>query len=170
MSNHPFEQQLKDQLTELDKDKQPDRDLWQGIDLALSQEAASHDANMQHSHNVAGGKKLYLLAATIAAFGLFGWLSFNDQSQNLNGEDLVAALSQQHLQQKNALLVKFQDQPALTQNWQQQLTELDEAADAIKSALENEPNNMALLKMLQTVHQQQINLIERVHSPKWSQI
>ena len=29
---------------------------------------------------------------------------------------------------------------------------------------------MALLKMLQNVHQQQINLIERVHSPKWIHI
>ncbi|AGH47072.1 hypothetical protein C427_4973 [Paraglaciecola psychrophila 170] len=48
--------------------------------------------------------------------------------------------------------------------------ELDDAADAIKTALENEPNNMALLKMLQSVHQQQINIIERVHSPKWSQL
>lgn len=170
MSNLPFEQQLKDQLTELDKDKQPDRDLWQGIELALSQEAASHDDNMEHSRNVASDKKFHLLVASVAAFGLIAWLSFNDQSHNLNGEALVAALSQQHVQQKNALLVKFQDQPALTQNWQQQLTELDEAANAIKKALENEPNNMALLKMLQTVHQQQINLIERVHSPKWSQI
>ena len=67
------------------------------------------------------------------------------------------------------MLVRFQEQPALTHNWQEQLTELDEAADAIKAALENEPNNMALLKMLQSVHQQQINLIERVHSPKWQQ-
>ena len=67
-------------------------------------------------------------------------------------------------------MVRFQDQPALTQNWQDQLTGLDDAADAIKTALENKPNNMALLKMLQSVHQQQINLIERVHSSKWSQI
>ena len=67
-------------------------------------------------------------------------------------------------------MVRFQDQPALTQNWQDQLTGLDDADDAIKTALENKPNNMALLKMLQSVHQQQINLIERMHSPKWQQL
>ena len=44
------------------------------------------------------------------------------------------------------------------------------AADAIKAALENDPNNMALLRMLQSVYQQQIDLIERVHAPKWQQI
>jgi hypothetical protein len=67
-------------------------------------------------------------------------------------------------------LIRFQDQPALTQNWQDQLTELDDAAVAIKMALRNESNNMALLKTLRYVHQQQINLIERVHSSKWIHI
>jgi hypothetical protein len=78
-------------------------------------------------------------------------------------------------------LIRFQDQPALTQNWQDQLTELDDAAVAIKMALRNESNNMALLKtlryvhqqqinLIERVHQQQINLIERVHSSKWIHI
>jgi hypothetical protein len=163
MNKTNFEQALADQLIDLNKEQNPDRDLWPGIELALSSET------LDSSHSVAG-KKLYLVAATIAMFGLIGWLSVSQQSVSLTGDDLVASLSEQHLQQKNALLVRFQDQPALTQNWQEQLTELDNAADAIKTALENEPNNMALLKMLQNVHQQQINLIERVHSPKWSQI
>lgn len=165
MNKGNFEQELKQQLADIHKDKQPDRDLWAGIELAISQD----DANKQGMQSV-GGSKWYLLAATIAIFGLIGWLSLGQQPVSLTGDELVASLSQQHLQQKNALLVRFQDQPALTQNWQEQLTELDDAAEAIKKALKNEPNNMALLRMLQNVHQQQIGLIERVHSPKWSQI
>lgn len=164
MSKTNFEKALGDQLADLDKDQQPDRDLWPGIELALSSDTASEPST------VMPGKKMYLVAATVAMFALIGWLSVNQQAVSLTGEDLVASLSEQHLQQKNALLVRFQDQPALTQNWETQLSELDDAADAIKKALDNEPNNMALLKMLQSVHQQQINLIERVHSPKWSQI
>jgi hypothetical protein len=163
MSKTNFEQALANQLADVKKGKQPERDLWPGIELALSSEASEPP-------RVALGKKMYLVAATVAMFGLIGWLSFNQQSVSLTGGDLVASLSAQHLKQKNALLVRFQDQPALTQNWQNQLRELDDAADAIKTALENEPNNMALLKMLQSVHQQQINLIERVHSPKWQQL
>jgi len=158
-----FEQALAGQLADLNKEQQPDRDLWPGIELALSSEISEPSRSMV-------GRKMYLVAATVAMFALIGWLSVNQQTVSLTGDDLVASLSEQHLKQKNALLVSFQDQPALTQNWQNQLTELDDAADAIKTALENEPNNMALLKMLQSVHQQQINLIERVHSPKWSQI
>jgi hypothetical protein len=163
MSKTNFEQALGEQLAEANKDQQPDRDLWPGIELALSSETVD-------SSRVVVRKKMYLVAATFAMLGLIGWLSVNQQSALLTGDDLVASLSEQHLEQKNALLVRFQDQPALTQNWQSQLTELDDAADAIKTALEYEPNNMALLKMLQSVHQQQINLIERVHSPKWQQM
>lgn len=162
MSKTNFEQVVANQLAEVNKDKQPDRDLWPGIELALSNETSEPSPAVI-------GNKMYLVAAAVAMFGLIGWLSVNQQAVSLTGDDLVASLSEQHLQQKNALLVRFKGQPALTQNWQEQLTELDAASDAIKVALENEPNNMALLKMLQSVHQQQINLIERVHSPKWQQ-
>jgi hypothetical protein len=165
MNKGNFEQALQQQLADMQKDKQPDRDLWAGIELAVTQE----DINTPSTQSVQGAK-WYLVAATIAIFGLIGWLSLGQQPVSLTGDELVAALSQQHQQQKNALLVRFQDQTALTQNWQKQVTELDEAAEAIKKALQNEPNNMALLKMLQNVYQQQIGLIERVHSPKWSQI
>ncbi|MFT5311594.1 MAG: putative membrane protein YhiD involved in acid resistance [Paraglaciecola sp.] len=168
MHKPAFELELQQKLAELGKDKQPERDLWQGIELALASQEAPTQLNTSGSG--ATGSKLYAIAASVVVFALFGWMMFNQHSQVLVGDSLVAALSEQHQQQKSALLVQFQDQPALTQNWQEQLDELDEAAVAIKSALNNEPNNMALLKMLQTVHQQQINLIERVHSPKWSQI
>ena len=79
-------------------------------------------------------------------------------------------LSSQHQTQRDQLLVSLEGQPALTENWQEQLQELDDAAAAIKAALAQDPNNAALLKMLQNVYQQQISLIERVHSPKWRQI
>ncbi|MBL4630299.1 MAG: hypothetical protein JKY14_03780, partial [Paraglaciecola sp.] len=124
MSNITFEQKLANQLAELDKTRQPDRDLWPGIELALSSEVLDSTPMVE-------GRKMYLVAATVAMFGLIGWLSINQQSMMLTGDDLVASLSEQHLEQKNALLVRFHDQPALTQNWQQQLTELDDAADAI---------------------------------------
>ena len=165
MTNSNFEQALTKKLNDLKTDKQPDRDLWAGVELAL----AKDEGNSPQRQTITG-RKLYLLAASVAMFGLIGWITIGQQNVSLTGNELVAALSQQHQQQKNALLVSFQGQHALTENWQDQLTELDDAANAIKKALDNEPNNMALLKMLQSVHQQQINLIERVHSPKWSQI
>ena len=165
MRNNEFEQQLRAQIDALDKEKRPERDLWSGIDIALSKE---EQTQQQHSN----GKKvrLFAVAASLAFVGILSWFGLQHSAPKFDGQELVAALSSQHLQQKNALLVKFQDQPALTKNWKKQLEELDEAAAAIKAALEQDANNMALLKMLQNVHQQQINLIERVHSSKWQQI
>ncbi len=165
MSNNEFEKELRAQIDALEKQKQPERDLWSGIEITLSkeQQETRETPNKQRT-------KVFALAASMAFVGILSWFGLNQSTPNFNGQDLVAALSSQHQQQKNALLVKFQDQPALTENWQSQLTELDEAAVAIKAALKQDPNNMALLKMLQRVHQQQIDLIERVHSPKWQQI
>jgi len=168
MRKQPFEAELQQQLAEFDTDKQPERDLWPGIELALASQEAAKQFNTRWPRVT--GSKLYAIAASFALLALFGWILLNQHPQVLVDNNLVAALSKQHQQQKMALLVKFQDQAALTQNWQEQLDELNEAAVTIKSALNNEPNNMALLRMLQTVYQQQIKVIERVHSSKWSQI
>lgn len=163
MNDVDFEKQLSVKLQSLEKNKLPERDLWTGIELGLATE---------NKHVIPMGKsqKGYLLAASILLVAMLGWMASDINHSAINGEELVARLSTQHQQQKNALLVYFKDQPALTDNWQQQLAELDEAELAVKAALAQEPDNMALLKLLQNVYQQQISLIERVHSPKWSQI
>ena len=168
MNNTDFDTQLTQQIEALKKEKQPERDLWAGIELALVNESAPHAiARPVASKRVV---RFGALAAGLAFVGMLTWFGMQQHPNAINSEALVAAMSEQHQQQKQSLLVKFKDQPALTQNWQEQLQELDDAAAAIKVALEHEPNNLALLKMLQNVHQQQIDLIERVHSPKWLQI
>ncbi|MAD17008.1 MAG: hypothetical protein CL579_13185 [Alteromonadaceae bacterium] len=177
MHKPDFEQVLQGKLAQLDTQKQPERDLWPGIELALvKQEDEARNVfdlsekNVRANNNHRYWTKVAVFAAAVAMLALVSWKGLLPSDEMISGDELVAALSAQHEEQKNALLVQFEGKSALTDNWQQQLTELDNAAEAIKKALQNEPNNMALLKMLQSVHQQQINLIERVHSPKWSQI
>lgn len=168
MNKTNFETDLREQLESLNKEKQPDRDLWAGIEIALANEDAPNDIAPEVVNNKR--PQFYAVAASILLVGVLSWNALKPAAPGFNGADLISALSSQHQQQKNALLVKFEGQPALTQNWETQLEELDEAANAIKAALKQEPNNMALLKMLQSVHQQQIDLIERVHAPKWRQL
>lgn len=171
MTDQHFDAKLAQQLDALEKSRMPRRDLWPGIEHALADESASkqHQAEGRQGFT----PRVIAMAASVAFIGVFSWFMWNAEPIVADGpetQDLVAALVEQHQSQRDALLVKFEDQPSLTENWQQQLDELDEAAVAIKKALEQEPNNLALLKMLQHVHQQQIDLIERVHSPKWRQI
>ncbi|GAA0859879.1 hypothetical protein [Aliiglaciecola litoralis] len=168
MNKANFEADLRAKLAQLEKDKQPERDLWAGIEIALADEDTPNQIRAQRQPKQR--PKMVAIAASVALVGVLTWYGMQSPVNEVSGQDLVAALSSQHEQQKNALLVKFEGQPALTQNWETQLAELDEATIAIKAALKHDPNNMALLKMLQSVHQQQINLIERVHSPKWRQL
>lgn len=154
-------------IEQLNKDKMPQRDLWTGIEYSIS------DANIAKGQSAQESRfkrtPVFAIAASVLVAMLVGYFSF--QTGRLeSGQDLVMQISQQHSQQKDALLVSLDGQPTTTQNWQQQLDELDQAAVAIKKALANEPNNSALLKMLQKVYQQQIMLIERVHAPAWQQI
>jgi hypothetical protein len=159
MPDHDFEQNLQQRLSRLPEERQPQRDLWPGIEHALN----------ATQKTPAGWRRGSALAASVMLVGLLGWLSLG-QWQTSEQQQLATLLSEQHQQQKDYLLAAYADQPALTDNWQQQLEELDEAARAIKLALEQDPQNMTLLRMLKQVHQQQIDLIERVHTPKYQQI
>jgi hypothetical protein len=159
---------IESHIEQLNKEKLPQRDLWAGIEYSISVDG--NIVNGQRAQqNSSKTTPVFALAASVLVAMLVGYFSF--QTGRLeSGQDLVMQMSQQHSQHKDALLTSLDGQPATTQNWQQQLDELDQAAIAIKKALENEPNNPALLKMLQKVYQQQIMLIERVHAPAWQQI
>lgn len=169
MSKSKFDEALSKQLEALPEEKQPERDLWRGVALALESEPQHQKARPRPHAGWAA------MAACVALIAMVSWYGLqepagNPDAQPMTGEALVQALSQQHEQQKQALLVEYTDTPALADNWQQQLDELDDAAAAIKAALAQDPNNPALLRMLQNVYQQQIALIERVHAPKWQRI
>lgn len=158
---------VENHIGQLNKDKTPERDLWAGIEYSISELDTPKQQVAQK--NKFKSTPVYAIAASVLVAMVVGYFSF--QTGRLeSGQDLVMQMSQQHSKQKDALLTSLDGQPTTTQNWQQQVEELDQAAVAIKKALENEPNNAALLKMLQKVHQQQIMLIERVHAPAWQQI
>ena len=177
MQMKTFEQALQKQIEELPKSVDPQRDLWAGIDIAIAESSVSKasEAKKEKENNKWFIQPGYSLAmvASVAFIAVLVWFGNNHRPQleqipAMN--QLVVMLEQQHSQQKQALLTHYAGQEAVTDNWQEQLLELDKAAEAIKVALKNDPNNMALLKMLQQVHQQQISLIETVYQPKWQKI
>ena len=79
-------------------------------------------------------------------------------------------MSQSYDEQKQALLVQYDGQESMVADWHKQLDELDSAADAIKKALESDPSNAQLIKMLQQTYQQQLDLIKMVNRSPWQQI
>lgn len=174
MSNEKFEQALQDKIQTLPKEMQPAKDLWQGIDIALAsaeRESAEPDtsAKVITLSNGFGGKPL-ALAASVLLVAVLGWQGIQKAPQTSEPSSLVSLMMAQHDKQKTVLLASLSDSAELTDNWQKQLDELEQAEGAIEAALRDDSDNMALLKMLQQVHQQQLKLIERVHAPLWQEI
>lgn len=162
-------EKLDAKLESLEREKQPSRDLWQGIEFEISKPTMGDNNTSSSKVIKITNKPLYGLAASFALVAVVGYFSFQT-GLSTSGQDLAEALSAQHQMQKNELIASFEGQQSATQNWQEQISELDEAALAIKKALAEEPNNAALLNMLKKVHEQQISLIEQVHKPAWQQI
>ncbi|MDO6477470.1 hypothetical protein Q4520_18770 [Alteromonas sp. 1_MG-2023] len=172
------ESELNKALERLPKEMKPERDLWTGI--ALSIEAGEMEKQESAGKKVPVSRLRYMAmaASLLLVTSLFIFIKPSEHSGNnsdkgggdASGQALVNVLSRQHEQQKQQLLVRFQDQSAVTDDWQTQIQELEEAAAAVKLALKQDPDNTALLGMLQHIYQQQLLLIERVHAPKWQQI
>ncbi|MFK3870930.1 hypothetical protein [Pseudoalteromonas rhizosphaerae] len=158
MSKPNFETFLAESINNTESEITPQKDLWPGIEKALT-----------HAPQAQGKAALWPKLAGVAACSVAALLTVQLLFSGSEPATSVV-MSDYFTQQKQTLLVQYQNQPALTDNWQQQLTELEDAERAIKQALDNEPENPALLKMLAQVYQQQLDLINKVHAPKWQQI
>jgi hypothetical protein len=171
-SEQKGERNLEQAIEQLPSQIMPERDLWRGIELHLNQPHSDpRRKTVTRTFDLA-------TAASLMAVAFLGWTVWQYQEVNMEEQNdfamrssaFVEGLSMQHTNQLNTLLVKFEGQQAMTENWQQQLQDLDSAAAVIKSALKDDPANKALLQMLQHVYQQQLELVESVHSPKWQTI
>ena len=162
-----FEQRLQHQLNELPRELNPGRDLWAGIEHGVKHKRETRSSQSRL-------RPMLATAAGLALAVVMGWSLLHNPVEQpetlLTGNALVQSLSAQHAEQMQTLLVSVQDAPAVSANWQEQLSELDDAAKAIKTALAEDPDNTVLLRMLQNVYQQQVLLVERVHAPKWQHI
>jgi hypothetical protein len=159
MNKPNFDDFLDKSLNTLDKEITPQKDLWAGIERAIV------NTNEPEQSAVTLWPKLSAIAAcTVAALVALNMFVISPKPQP------VVAISDYFAKQKQSLLVQYKNQDALTDNWQTQLQELEEAEYAIKQALKNEPQNQALLTMLAQIYQQQLDLINKVHAPRWQSI
>lgn len=184
MTDQKFEQQLQQQIADLPKTKLPERDLWRGIEHALDERKAESAGNdvygltnvgtfRNNSNNTSSTGRWLATAASVLLVAMLAWFGgqqYSAYQTQQQSEQFIAALSDSYQQQKDMLLIQFKGKPAFTNNWEDQLKELEDAAKAIHEALQHDPRNPTLLKMLQSIYQQQLQLIERVHLPNLVQI
>lgn len=155
---------LSAQLESLPAEMTPKRDLWPGIEQAIaSRPQLSSAANDSHWHNWARTAAAFVPAAFLLVFWLQTSPDVATQSES------VRALSAGFELQKRQLLRHVSIETSAVNDWQTSLAELEQAEDAIVKALQSQPEDPALLKMLSQIYQQQLALIQKA-SDNQSQI
>ena len=177
MNKEISESQLEQQVAQLIKEMQPQRDLWSGIERAIA--LAPQDNNSQEvmSHTVLKSKTKAFVptawAASVIAAVLLTWFSFSpSQLESSISIDLASTMQQDFEQQRQFVLASF-GQPKLKElpaEMQSQLSELANARKAIGKALVNDPNNSELLNLLRWTQKQELDLIKQLYSPQWQTI
>ena len=167
--DNDFELELKRQIGELPLEITAKKPLWPGIEKAIELNELAEEHTPSHAINIRDWLPVATAALVVIAISFLFVNNFYPSTIN-QPDSLVNELSQPFETQKAALLVRYQGQKALTNNWQLQLNELEQAEQAIKQVLTAQPANAALLGMLAQVYRQQLDLINKVHQPQWQQI
>lgn len=144
-------------VDELPKELEPNRDLWPGIEQAIANkpqiQPASNDNNWHGWARTAA-------AFVPAAFVLVFWLQ---QSSVTTTDAQFNSVTASFEVQKRQLLRQVANETPVVQNWEGSLADLEQAEQALIKALQSQPEDPALLKMLTHVYQQQLELIQKSH-------
>ena len=139
----------------------PDRELWPGIDYAINEARGSY-----------WQRQLALAASILVVLGLslyFGHAQ-PERTQDMQMRDYLLGLQSEQQYARQALLVQYRDSITVNADWKSQLRELEQAEQAIYQALQEEPDNLELFKILRRVQQKQLNLIDSAFEPRLTSI
>lgn len=156
---------LDELVKSLDNEMTPSRDLWPGIEQAISKTPQNAPTGNDANFNV-----LTKVAAAFAPIALVAGLWLGQPNEMVETPQWLTPVSAGYELQKRQLLQQVSGKPVVSENWQQDLQELEAAENALKKALIEQPQDPALMRMLNQVYQQQLELIEKSHKPKFSQI
>ncbi|QTH63215.1 hypothetical protein J1N51_10755 [Psychrosphaera ytuae] len=166
---------MKQTQTELDrlvetlpKEMEPKRDLWQGIEQAIAHvpQEQPKSTKVKNSFEVHWGA----VAAAIAPIAILAGVLMNNQPAVQQGPEWLAPVSASFEIQKRNMLRQVSGHQSVNEHWRTTLAELEEAESALKEALIHQPQDPALMKMLNQVYQQQLDVIAKSHQSKFKQI
>jgi len=150
-----FDDALQSAISKLKKDRLPQRDLWTGIEMALLKD------NRRRTPWIAIAASL-LVCVIAVSWWLRPHRTDDSAAVHVNYAEQLTA---QHRNTMAALQAAYRNTPAVTTNWMDQLNAMERASESVRQALQNDPDNVALLKMLNDVYQQEIDLLRKVHEP-----
>ena len=177
VDNQISDKVLADEVTKLPMEMTPERDLWSGIERAISQQSQQATAEPTKQSNVFVPSAC---AASIALVAMVSWFTFSPSLGDKQGQELVKLQPEntpvqetlvdfmQHnfQQQKQALLVSY-GQPSLDKLppvMQKELKQLADARASIRKALLADENNADLLNLLDFTQQQELKLLQQLYN------
>jgi hypothetical protein len=144
------------------REQRPARDLWPGIAHAIN----TPEHISWHRHAV-------LAASIVLVFGISLYFITSPGPaalQNSRIEEYIGMLQYEHQQNKQALLVQYQDQQPFYPDWDVQMKDLEQAEQVIFKALRDDPENLELLKILRQVQAKEIDLLDAAFAPRLNSI
>jgi hypothetical protein len=156
------EQDILKQAQALPEEMTPSRDLWSGIEQAVSV-----TPQVSNESQTAWTSKI---AAAFVPFALIAGMYFGQSAPVSEDAPWLQPVVASFEMQKQQALRQVSEETVVTENWQMSLKELEEAEASLMKALKQQPDDPALMKMLTQVYQQQINLIQKAHRPQLQRI
>ncbi len=167
-SSQSSQAKLDNAINDLNSDIAPSRDLWPGIEKAISQQPREQVKSNHYSW-----RSNLALAASVVAL-VITLVNVNGLPNPSNQTDVVAMMVESFENERQAMLVSFGNTPvsknALSADLQKQLDELIKARKSIISALEEDPENADLIHLLKFTQQQELSLLNHIYRPKWQTI
>ncbi len=165
---------LAEQVTTLPNEMSPERDLWPGIERAISHKSQQIATDKQSNVFIPSA-----WAASVAMVMLVSWFTFSpsisekdvpvlvktQEERNVTQGQLVDFMQKNFQQQKQTLLVSY-GQPTvdkLSPAMQQELKQLADARASIRKALLTDENNADLLNLLDFTQQQELKLLQQLY-------
>lgn len=167
-NKHITDQELDQHITQLSTEMTPDRDLWIGVERAITRQEQVQVAKVS-----AKGQIHLAWAASFVAAILLTWGVLYPQEQSKQTPLSLASMMEKNFEQNKKLILTSygQEKPkTLSAEMQKQFKELSSARAAINKALKAEPNNSDLLNLLRWTQQQELDLLQKIYSPQWQTI
>ncbi|WP_206486489.1 hypothetical protein [Thalassotalea sp. G2M2-11] len=166
MNKQISDELLDQQIKQLTKEMEPERDLWRGVEKAI--------ATLPQQQEKKSTVLPMAWAASIVVAILVSWLSFlPEQVTGQDSELSIAQVMQSDFEKQKQLVLASFGQPKLSElptDLQKQLDELSSARAAISKALSDDPQNSELLNLLRWAQKQEIDLLKQLYTPQWQTI
>ncbi|XQW84688.1 hypothetical protein ACOYR1_16345 [Thalassotalea piscium] len=168
MKSNISDKALDQQVAQLSKEMTPQRDLWVGIERAITSQVEVQPSKTQSKRHLH-----FAWAASFIAAVLLTWGSLSPQMPNKQTPLTLASMMEKNFEKNKAFILTSYGQEknkTLSVDMQKQLAELASARAAINKALKADQNNSDLLNLLRWTQQQELDLLQQIYSPQWQTI